>query len=177
MHVDGFAIAWAGLAIAVFWAVGAHNRLVRLRSQTSSAFSGVNLHLAKYINLVRDNSSSAMDGSLALVWRGIENATTQFEIALQNVSGRPLDAAAMGAMQSAYSALCASWERFQNEPQDLAGDRMPEALQHDWAQLAVLAGQATDEFNRLVTNYNEALSQFPVNLLAGLFGFQRAKTV
>jgi LemA protein len=175
--MNGFVLFWGCVALCVFWAVGAYNRLVRLRAQTSLAFAAVNEHFTKYVVLVRANASSAADDSLSLAWRGVESAATQFEVSLASVNQRPLDAAAMGAMNAAYAALCASWARLQEEPPDLAGERMPEALQQNWAQLAAVMTPVINDFNRLVTAYNQAISQFPANLLARLFGFRAAATV
>ena len=51
--MDEFVILWIAVALIVFWAVGAYNRLVRLRSQTVQAFAAVNEQLSKYVALAR----------------------------------------------------------------------------------------------------------------------------
>ena len=81
----------------------------------------------------------------------------------------------MSALQTAYSTLGTSWERLQSEPPDLAGHRIPEVLQQDWSQVALLISPARAEFNRLVVAYNEAIAQFPASLLAWLFAFNPAR--
>ena len=185
--MDGFVVFWLLIALVVFWAVGAYNRLVRLRSQAIAAFAVVNEHFLRYVSLVRANASLMNDTGLAELvpqhtdtltqaWIGVDSAATQFDASLKMVSQRPLDAAAMSAMQTAHSTLCSSWERLQNEPPDLAGHRIPEVLQQDWAQVAVLISPASADFNRLVVAHNDAISQFPASILAWLFGFKPART-
>lgn len=184
--MDGFVLLWIVVALAVFWSVGAHNRLVHLRSQTITAFAPVNDHFSKYFALVRANASLMHDTGLAELvpqqadtltqaWIGVDSAATQLEASLKMLSQRPLDGAAMSALQTAYSTLCSSWERLQSEPPDLAGHRVPEALQQDWSQVAVLIAPASVDFNRLVLAYNEAILQFPASVLAWLFGFKPAR--
>ncbi|MFM2275791.1 MAG: hypothetical protein RL211_1663 [Pseudomonadota bacterium] len=185
--MDAPVVFWLLVAVLVFWAVGAYNRLIRLRSQAIGAFAVVNEHFLRYIGLVRANASLMNNTGLAELvaqytdtltqaWIGVDGAATQFDASLKIVSQRPLDAVAMSAMQTAYSTLCSSWERLQNEPPDLAGHRIPEVLQQDWAQVAVLISPARADFNRLVVAYNEAISQFPASILAWLFGFKPART-
>ena len=184
--MDEFVILWIAVALIVFWAVGAYNRLVRLRSQTVQAFAAVNGQLCKYVALVRANGSLMNDTGLAELvpqhadtltqaWIGVDSAATQFEDSLKKISQQPLDPAAMSALQTAYSTLGTSWERLQSEPPDLAGHRIPEVLQQDWSQVALLISPARAEFNRLVVAYNEAIAQFPASLLAWLFAFNPAR--
>ena len=184
--MDGFVVLWVAVALAMFWSVGAHNRLVRLRSQTIAAFAAINDHFLRYVSLVRANASLMHDTGLAELvpqhadtltqaWIGVDSAASQLETSLKMLSQRPLNGAAMSALQTAYSTLCSSWERLQSEPPDLAGHRVPEALQQDWSQVALSVAPASAEFNRLVLAYNEAISQFPASVLAWLFGFKPAR--
>ena len=186
--MDGFVILWIVAGLAVFWSVGAHNRLVRLRSQAIAAFAVVDDHFTKYVALVRSNAYLMNDSGLAEliprpadglahVWSGLDGALTQFEVALKMTSQRPLDAGAMGALQTAYSTLRTSWERLQNEPPDLAGHRLPEVLQQEWSRISLLVASVSTDFNRLVRAYNEAITQFPASLLARLFGFKPARAL
>jgi LemA protein len=186
--MDGFVIFWAVVALIVFWGVGAHNRLVRVRSQAHKAFATVNEHFQAYVSLVRSNGSVMHDTGLAELalpptdtltqaWLGVDGAVTQFDASLRVLSLRPLDAAAMSAMQTAYVTLRSAWDRLQNEPPDLAGHRVPDSLQQDWGQIAIQVMPAAIEFNRLVEAYNDAVGQFPANILARLMGYKPARSV
>jgi hypothetical protein len=89
----------------------------------------------------------------------------------------PMDAMAMRALQTAHETLRTSWVRVRNEPPDLAGDLLPEALQQQWEHISLNAGDARAEFNRRVQEYNAATQQFPARLLARLFRFRLAHMI
>ena len=52
---------------------------------------------------------------------------------------------------------------------------MPETLSGQRRQLIRTTIAATENFNRAVTRYNDAIGQFPALLLAWLFGFHAAR--
>lgn len=81
----------------------------------------------------------------------------------------------MGALSTALETLYLSWSRLRDLPSDLAGAALPITLQSQWEHVALQAEIARTEFNRMVTNYNQAISQFPALLLAWLFGFRPAQ--
>jgi LemA protein len=179
MPMDGFVILWVMVGLVVFWSVGAHNRLVRLRSQAIAAFVAVDHHFMQYVQLIRTNAYFTNDSglaelittpvdSLSQAWVGLDGAATQFEVSLKMVRAHPLDAAAVEALQTAYSTLRSSWDRVQNEPPDLAGHRLPDVLQQEWAHVSLLISPVSAHFNHLVVAYNAALTQFPANMLAYL---------
>ncbi len=168
---------WVVWAVVLFWAVGAYNRLVRLRSQAIAAFTPLEMQFTQYVTLVQGSFALPTDVEEAGSRAGVLAAARQFESSLKAARLHPLDALAMRALQTAHETLFMSWERLREEPPDLAGEPLPAVLQQQWENIALQAANARDEFNRQVQAYNEAIVQFPAHLLAWLFGFRPAHTI
>ena len=58
---------WLFLALLIFWALGAHNRLVRLRAQVSQRFFALEALLLKYPDVVSEAVTAAAIAPLG--WR------------------------------------------------------------------------------------------------------------
>lgn len=170
---------WVVAAIALFWGVGAYNRLVRLRSEVNTAFAALEAELARQVELVQacldpqdSHPASQFDGGSAF-WGGLQGAATQFAASLNAARARPLDVERIAALGAAQEVLHMAWDRAErDDAHDLAGPRLPENLTAERAQLVRMTQAATARFNDAVTRYNEAIGQFPAMLLAWLFGFQ-----
>ncbi len=176
--------AWLALGVALFWSVGAYNRLVRLRSAALAAFQVLGEALAAYVVLVNDcfmpssgalpvPTTQTLDGAAAATWVGLQAASTQFDASLQVARRQPLDAAGMAALQTALAVLQAAWRRapsgFVERPLAL-----PAALQAQWSERDQQVAHARAAFNRAVLAYNAAIAQFPAVLMARLFAFREA---
>ena len=168
---------WALWAVMLFWAVGAYQRLVRMRAHAIAAFAPLDAQFGQYVALVKDNFSTAANDFAPPAQAGLVGAALQFELSMKVALAHPMDALAMRALQTAHETLRTSWVRVRNEPPDLAGDPLPEALQQQWDHISLNAGEARTEFNRRVQEYNAAIQQFPARLLAWLFGFQHAHMI
>jgi LemA protein len=168
---------WALWAVMLFWAVGAYQRLVRMRAQAITAFASLDAQFGQYVALVKDNFSKAGSDSAPPAQAGLVGAALQFESSMKVALAHPTDAMAMRALQTAHETLRTSWVRVRNEPPDLAGDLLPEALQQQWEHISLNAGDARAEFNRRVQEYNAAIQQFPARLLARLFRFRLAHMI
>jgi LemA protein len=173
---DSVAI-WIISAVLLFWVVGAYKRLVRLRSQASAAFAPLEAQFAHYAALVQNSFASVYHDDGPAARAGLVGAALQLEASLKEARAQPLDVQAIRALETAHEALCASWARVRNEPPDLAGAPLPDALQLQWEHIARDAGNARAEFNRRVRDYNAAIRQFPAGLLAWLFGFRPAHLI
>lgn len=174
--MNGSVIIWIAWAVVLFWAIGAYNRLVRLRSQAIAAFAALDDQFRHYVSLVQLSFPITPD-DLVSTRAGLAAAAQQFESSLRAARAHPLDALAMRALETAYEALNASWLRLRNEPPDLAGPPLPETLQQQWAHITMVAEIAKTDFGRHVQIYNEAIVQFPARLLAWLFGFKPAHII
>ena len=47
-------VLWSVAAVLLFWAMGAYNRLMRLRAEANAAFAALEGELAKQVALVRE---------------------------------------------------------------------------------------------------------------------------
>ena len=171
---------WLGLAVLVFWTLGAYNRMVKMRSQAIAAFTPVDAQLLQCIALVQAQLPLAVQGGTPAtqqLWLGLGGASQQFEASLKMLRPRPLDAAFMAPLHTAHETLRQSWLRVQAAAPDLAGDLIPQALLAQWDQIDVQLSLAAREFDDKVAAYNEAVAQFPAVLLAWLFSFKPASPV
>ena len=175
-------LPWVLAAVTVFWAVGAYNRLVRLRSDAKSAFARLESELQKQVQLVlacvppeEEQQASQFSGGSAF-WGGLQGAAAQLAASLASARAKPLDAERIAALAAAQEVLGIAWERAErDDAHDLAGPRLPENTSSERSQLVRMAQAATEQFDDAVGRYNQAIAQFPAVMLAWLFGFEPAR--
>jgi len=173
------------VAMLVFWAVGAYNRLVRLRSDAVKAFSALDNAVAvqpaliKTVQLVaRDTPGDGVEALAGLemaVWARLEAAAGQFAQALSNARARPLDAEHLRAFSAAYDVLTTAWRTPEAECLDAVVN--PPDLRARLAGLDEQAVALSAAFDVSVAAYNMAIRQFPAMLLAGIWHFRTAETL
>ena len=134
-------ITFALLAITVFWALGAHNRLVRLRSQVAqhlqqlvqlweSQAQAIGVRLEQYAQGRETESQWATLDDDALRWRPLTLAARQFLACLSVLRGKAQQIAAVDDVSSVRAArdiFEAAWQRLTAEQEDLAGTPVPPA--------------------------------------------------
>lgn len=177
--MDASLVFWIAVAVTVFWAVGAYNRLVRLRSEANAAFAALEIELAKQVQLVHDcippdeaQPQTQFEGGSAF-WAGLQGAAAQLSASLASARSKPLDPERIAALGAAQEVLVMAWERAErDDAHDLAGARLPENVSGERSHMVHTAKTATENFNQAVGRYNAAIRQFPAILLAWLFGFQ-----
>ncbi len=172
-------------AILVFWALGAYNRLVRLRGHVSRSLQAlaatwqtqaqaVGVRLEKYAQGRETESQWASLDDDALRWRPLTLAARQFLACLAVIQAKPQQIAALDDISSVRAArdiFETNWQRLQAEQEDLAGAPIPPDLQILWAQHEPLALEKLRDYNQAVRDYSQAIGQFPAALLAWVFGF------
>ncbi len=179
---------WIAVAVLLFWAVGAYNRLVRCRSQGLMAFSVLAGLFNQHLLLVKTHAPDARDTGVALdsdfgnttaltAWSALNAAADQFKASLKVAQIQPLNAPAMRALKTAFETLCVSRIRVCELPGEELEPALVQTLTTQWEQVAVMADRARADFNRAVEQYNAAINQFPALLLAWLFGFKPAQTL
>jgi len=171
-------------AVLLFWAVGAYNRLVRLRGEANTAFAALEAELIKQVALVREclppvdaTQPAALEQGVSF-WAGLHGAAAQFAASLAAARARPLEPDGIDALSAAQDVLAMAWERAErDDAHDLAGPRLPERVTMRRAQLTIQTYAAIDQFDRAVARYNEGIAQFPAVLLAYLFNFRPGRGV
>ena len=181
-------VFWIAAAVLLFWAVGAYNRMIRLRAAALLAFAGVEAPLRAQAEFVRSClppstvPESAQEDDLlddmSSLWSGLGAAASQFAASLTVAKNRPLDPHAIAALHAAIGVLHMAWQRMQqDDTHDLAGAALPESLQSQWQQIDTQQKAAAVLFNEAVDRYNGAIVQFPALLLAWFFGLRPARAL
>jgi LemA protein len=160
-------------AVALFWIVGAYNRLVRLRSDLVGRFGAVDeRHRQRHVLLERQ--IELLSTALAAAAPRLESlraACTQAATAREHARARPGSAAAVTSLGVAETILGDA--RAKLPVQRLPGADLVE-LNTQIATSDTALAFARAEFNAAVAAYNESVREFPTVLVARLFGFQSA---
>ena len=180
---------WILGALALFWFVGAYNRLVRLRAAVLQAYATLDAALSRQLDFVQasitaepppDASAQDLLSSVA----PLQAATTQLATLLGATRLHPLDAGGMAALATALQVLVNAWQRQHPDAVtvfDADGTlSRPVPLQPDasvaavpgavapiaWPEPSAAAEIARSQFNLAVAHYNAAIAQFPALLVA-----------
>lgn len=183
---------WLVCAVGLFWAVGAYNRLVRLRTDVRKAFAMLDEQLLRQVIWVQGcvpaalrELSHTLSGEPELpmdtAWRRLYAASEQFAVALAQVRAHTIDGTASASLAMAHGAMVTAWEgamRAAADPQSGSAEPdLPERVQVRWVTLLHEALPLEDAFNAAVGTYNRALGEFPAIFLTRLFGFRHAGTI
>jgi LemA protein len=152
-------LPWLALALLLFWAVGAHNRLVRLRSAALQALGALGAAYGRHVAL----AAVAQDAVQ------LQAAARQFGVALATARARPLHRETLAALCTARDVLNTAWAA--STAESVA------AIAEAWEQAHGEQAEAERRFNAAVQAYGQAIDQFPAALLALVFGFKPARTV
>ncbi|MEY8875141.1 MAG: LemA family protein [Leptothrix sp. (in: b-proteobacteria)] len=164
------------------WALGAYNRLVRLRNAMLAAFSPLvgQLRQRHAVALTLAEASSERMGTPAELVRveQLRTAARRAGLASDQVQGNRLRAGALQQLAVAEETLMSALDDLVEALQDLTSGTGPDPTvsgllrQRDMLQEQIrfsrqLYNQASDEHNR-------ALALFPTTLVATLYGFHSA---
>lgn len=171
----------------LFWAVGAYNRLIRLRSAALQAFGALDAQLTRGIALLAEYEASRLpDGADAPAGdaddahAALSAAATQLGASLAVARARPLDDGAAAALATATEVLEAAWQALLRESARAGQGVAPPTLApwiHKREQLALHTGEARRQFNEAVAQYNHGIAQFPASVLAWLFGMKQGRAL
>ena len=167
------------LAMLIFWAVGAYNRLVRLKNTIANAFAQIDVQLKRCYDLIPnlvdaarkylEHEQDALEAVIA--------ARNQARSASDAVRSRPGNADAVTALAAAEQTLDASLARLfvlAEACPDLKADQTLRDLSEELTSTENKVGFSRQAYNEAALGYNNAQSQFPTLLLARLFGFSPA---
>lgn len=166
----------AVIAILIFWAVGAYNRLVRLKNVIANAFGQIDVQLKRRYDLI-PNLVQAAKKYLSHERETLEaiiNARNQAKAASDVVRSRPANALAVTTLAAAEQTLTSSLGSLfaLNEAYpELKADQTIRELSEELTSTENKVTFARQAFNDAVLDYNNAQGQFPAVLVAGLFSF------
>jgi LemA protein len=187
---------WIAVSIAAFWALGAYNRLMRLRSAVVQAFGSFDAHVVRQLALlsefgaVHEAALHPAGTGMGREMAALQGAATQLSASLAVARARPLRKDAVAALAAARDVLHTTWDKAARSVHAPAGAPAPidtEAPQAQpvlrspwdarWNEHMQQNAQAISVFNDAVQHYNTAIAQFPANLLARAFGFKAARSL
>ena len=164
------------VALLVFWAVGAYNRLVRLKNTIANAFGQIDVQLKRRYDLI-PNLVEAAQKYLQHEQSTLEAVTVarnKAKSASDVVRSKPTHAAAVVALAAAEQTLDGSLghlfavaEAYPELKADQTIRDLSEALTSTENKISF----ARQAYNDAVLDYNSAQGQFPAMLIASLFSF------
>ena len=168
---------WIGLvALLVFWAVGAYNRLVRLRNTIANAFGQIDVQLKRRYDLIPNLVEAARKylSHEAATLEAVTLARNQARSASDTVRARPTNAKAVNNLSVAEATLSSSLSRLlvvaETYP-DLKADAVIKGLTEELTSTENKVAFARQAYNDSVLDYNNAQAEFPAVVLARLLGF------
>lgn len=179
---------WVVLAVLFFWAIGAYNRLVRLRSAATRAFAALDEQLVRQLVWVQGclpesmragapTSPGELQDEVTAAWARLQAASEQFAVALAQARAQPIDVPGMASLVMAHEALRTAWSSALADAVPPDAVPSPERLQSRWMRLLHQSLPLRTAFNDAAQDYNRAIAQFPAAIVARLAGFRPAGTV
>ncbi len=180
-------LPWLAALVLVAWALGAYNRLVRLRAEVNTAFGAVEGELMPLARLVddmldrleaesggRDDEDRPLPSPAFLA--PLRAASEGLAAAVAEARQKPLEGERIARLRDAGEAWAQAWDRAEREDaHDLAGPQLPETVSTERALRLRQADALGTQFNEAVDRYNHAIAQFPALLVAWLFGFRSGR--
>lgn len=164
-------ITYIILALAVLLAVyiiSIYNRLIKLRTTVSEAWSGIDVQLKKRYDLI-PNLLETVKG-YATHERETLDSVTQARVAAQSAHGVKDQQAAENNLNRSLMGLFAVAERYP----DLKSNTNFLQMQKDLASIEQDIERSRRYYNGSVRDQNILIESFPSNLVANNFGFQKS---
>ena len=157
-------------ALVLFWAVGAHNRLVRLRASVRDQWLVIDAAWIKLIAPLQGRLSAhlgelppgPLHGRAQLLGAACEELIDALTLARQ----RPLDAAAMRRVLAARAQLAQHMHQALGQDTPAAWPELVSLQLRMWQQLPALVGQ----YHEALQTYHEAIAARPARWLARRMG-------
>ena len=165
---------WIAGALAVFWIVGLHNRLMRLRAvvfETSAVFERA---MQALISVARDAVPSGVDAPSS-IGAALLQAAAALETGLKNqknprrarlASQSPVD---LGAL---WAQLQQTWLAHAVAVEGVCDPAALQALRERWDAADTQGPLARVAANQAIADYQAALDQAPAAWVAGPMGFR-----
>jgi LemA protein len=176
----GWIVVLGIIAVVVFWAVGAYNRLVSLRNKFRNAFAQIDVQLKRRYDLI-PNLVETAKAYMKHERETLENVIKARNTAVSANAAASADpgsasaiqglVAAEGALSGALSRLFALAEAYP----DLKANQNMMQLTEELTGTENKISFARQSFNDAVMSYNTSAQQFPTNVIASAFSFGPAE--
>ena len=167
------------IVAVVLYAIGIYNNLVNSRNRVKNAFAQIDVQLTRRYDLI-PNLIEAVKGYMKHERETLEaviNARNTAVSSLQTAKADPSNAAAIkelgaseGALGSALGRLFALAEAYP----DLKANQNMMQFQEELTSTENKVAFSRQAFNDSVLAYNNAVENFPNNIVAGMFRFDPA---
>jgi LemA protein len=172
-------VSWLVVALLVFWAVGAYNRLVRLRNAIANAFAQIDVQLKRRYDLIPNLVE------VARKYLTHERETLEAVIAARNQAKSAADLARnhpstpgpMTSLSLAEQVLATAMTKLMvlvEAYPELKADQSLRELAEELTSTENKVAFSRQLFNDAALDYNNAAQQFPTRLVAASFGFREA---
>ena len=164
------------VAVVIFWAVGAHNRLVRLKNIIANSFGQIDVQLKRRYDLI-PNLVEVARGYLAheaATLEAVIKARGQASSAAGAARAAPASARALGALADAEGVLGGALGRLMMVAEaypELQADATMQSLSEELTSTENRLGFARQAYNDQVLEFNDRAAQFPDLIVARLLGF------
>ncbi|MCH2242330.1 MAG: LemA family protein [Aquabacterium sp.] len=172
-------VALAVAALAVFWAIGAYNRLVRLRNAIGNAYAQIDVQLKRRHDLIPNIVEVArryLQHEQETLER-VSAARGQARAAADIARSQPTAAGALGSLALAEGVLDGAMSKLMAVVEaypDLKADAQMRELSEELTSTENKVAFARQLFNDAVLDYNNAAQQVPTNIVAAIGGFHQA---
>ena len=172
----GWIIPVGIIVVLVMWAIGGYNGMVKMDEQVQNKWANVETQYQRRADLI-PNLVSTVKGyakheqqTLGDVVKARSEAT-QLKVDAENLTPEKL-AAFQKAQSGVSSALGRLLAVAENYP-DLKANQNFLELQSQLEGTENRITVARKDFNDAAKSYNQSIRQFPKNILAGMFGFEK----
>lgn len=167
---------FVGVAVLIFWMLGAYNRLMRLRNDIGRAWEPLDVQFTRRAQALQDLLRALADpfSSERSALDAVTDAQELLMHSLEVVRIRPSLAQAVSDLGSAQARLEPALARLlallEHQP---CLRELPEIEQprNELLDVAARMPYARQVFNEAVHTYNDAVRQWPTRVLTGLFHF------
>ena len=172
----GWIIPVAIVVVIVLWAIGGYNGMVKMDEQVQNKWANVETQYQRRADLI-PNLVSTVKGYAKHEQQTLEDVVKARSEATQvKVDAENLTPEKLAAFQKAQSGVSSALGRLlavaENYP-DLKANQNFLELQSQLEGTENRITVARKDFIDTAKSYNQAIRQFPKNILAGMFGFEK----
>ena len=172
----GWIIPVGIIVILVIWAISGYNGMVKMDEQVQNKWANVETQYQRRADLI-PNLVSTVKGYAKHEQQTLEDVVKARSEATQvKVDAENLTPEKLAAFQKAQSGVSSALGRLlavaENYP-DLKANQNFLELQSQLEGTENRITVARKDFNDAAKSYNQSIRQFPTNILAGMFGFEK----
>ena len=172
----GWIIPVGIIVVLVMWAIGGYNGMVKMDEQVQNKWANVETQYQRRADLI-PNLVSTVKGYAKHEQQTLEDVVKARSEATQvKVDAENLTPEKLAAFQKAQSGVSSALGRLlavaENYP-DLKANQNFLELQSQLEGTENRITVARKDFNDAAKSYNQLIRQFPKNILAGMFGFEK----